>query len=378
MNVIFMVSDRYPHKFTANNIKAELVAMGLQEAGCKVAMLDGLWGSKGYSKPEYGTSEKGIDYCILPRIGKYSAFIHNIPIIWRYLKERRDEDGNHLCMSLTIYPFFFIIWGIAVLLGYKRSNLFHEWDPSCYKKYSIRWFEAEVRGYTFGWFLNYIFPISHALSKKCAFFRRQIFTIPVLASFDRNVKLCEHKDCFTFCGNAGYLVRNSLILDAFLKVRSQNRDVKLNLVLFGLESSMSAVKKIVKTMGLEDCVCVFSQIPQQELYDIYDSSIGLLIPLNPDNLQDHARFSQKIAEYVASKRPIITSKVGEIPYYFENEKNAMIVEYSEEAYADAMLKLLNDPSLSDRIGEGGYNVGIRHFDYKKCGRELANIISRGK
>lgn len=376
MNVIFMVSDRYPHKFTANNIKAELVAMGLQEAGCKVAMLDGLWGSKGYSKPEYGTSEKGIDYCILPRIGKYSAFIHNIPIIWRYLKERRDEDGNHLCMSLTIYPFFFIIWGMAVLLGYKRSNLFHEWDPSCFKKYSLMWFEAEVRGYTFGWFLNYIFPISHVLGKKCAFFRRRTFTIPVLASYDRNVKLCGQKVSFTFCGNAGYLVRNSLVLDAFKNIVSKNQDVKLNLVLFGLESSMSAVKTIVKTMGIEESVCIFTQIPQQELYDIYDSSIGLLIPLNPDNMQDHARFSQKIAEYVASKRPIITSNVGEIPYYFENGKNALVVDYNAESYSNAMLKLIDDSRFADELGEAGYMVGIQYFDYKKCGRELANFIKK--
>lgn len=35
------------------------------------------------------------------------------------------------------------------------------------------------------------------------------------------------------------------------------------------------------------------QIPYEELMDIYKSSLGLLIPLDPDSVQDKARFSQK-------------------------------------------------------------------------------------
>ena len=78
--------------------------------------------------------------------------------------------------------------------------------------------------------------------------------------------------------------------------------------------------------------------------------MGLLIPLDPNSLADIARFSQKIAEYVSTSRPIITSNVGEIPYYFKDKENAIICEYSAKSYADAMLLLQNDGTLANVLG----------------------------
>ena len=88
-------------------------------------------------------------------------------------------------------------------------------------------------------------------------------------------------------------------------------------------------------------------------------------------MQDKARFSQKIAEYIGSQRPIITNNVGEIPYYFMNEKSALIVNYTSEAFAEGMIKLIQDPYLADKIGNEGYNIGIQHFEY--CTRSIKII-----
>ena len=44
------------------------------------------------------------------------------------------------------------------------------------------------------------------------------------------------------------------------------------------------------------------------------------------SLQDRARFSQKIAEYLMAQRPIITVDTGDIPYYFTHGKNAYILK----------------------------------------------------
>ena len=49
-----MVSDGYPIKFSANNTKGEYIAMGLKKAGCKVAMLDEFYGTKGVMSAEKG------------------------------------------------------------------------------------------------------------------------------------------------------------------------------------------------------------------------------------------------------------------------------------------------------------------------------------
>ena len=82
--------------------------------------------------------------------------------------------------------------------------------------------------------------------------------------------------------------------------------------------------KPLAAVKIEDFVIFIQQIPYVELIEIYESSLGLLIPLDPNSLADIARFSQKIAEYLSSSRPVITNNVGEIPYYFTDRKDIII------------------------------------------------------
>ena len=196
----------------------------------------------------------------------------------------------------------------------------------------------------------------------------------MLASYDREINTSLSKDHFTFCGHALYLLRCSIVLDAFNKVLKEREDARLELILVGKNIHLNQVREILKSKGMNDNVSIKSQLPQEELYHIYDTSIGLLIPLDPDNFQDKARFSQKIAEYVASKRPIITSEVGEIPYYFKHEKSAIIVPFDADGYASGMLSLLKNPILANEVGMGGFEVGNACFNYRKMGTEIVEFL----
>lgn len=374
MNIVIMVSDGYPFKFTANNSKGEFIALGLKECNCSVTMIDTMHGSKGFSSIKKGISSKGIPYIIFPRIGKYSSFLHNIPNVWSTLKMLKNKnDNNHLLLGMMDYPLFIIVAIMAMMLGYKRSTLFHEWHIGINHS-NIFWkVEAYLKDKTFGYFLNAIFPIGHFLQEKALKFKKPMILVPVLAKFDRKVKNISH-DHFTYCGHAAYLLRNSIVIDAFESVVKKYHNAKLVLVLVGTESQKIEVQKLLEKKCIENSVQIKSNISQDELYSIYDSSIGLLIPLDPNNIQDKARFSQKIAEYVASHRPIITSNVGEIPYYFTNNESAIIVPFTAEGYEEGMLSLINDMCKGNIIGENGYHIGLCYFDYIKEGKRIKNFI----
>lgn len=364
MNVVIMVCSGYPHKFSANNSKSEFIARGLLANGCRVAMCDGIFGSKGFDKPEYGTSDSGVDYCIAPMIGKYRAIFHAIPVVWNYLKERKVKgDINHVILPVTQYPFFFVYWLMAILLGYKRSALFHEWHGSLGKS-KLKRLEGYIRDFTFGYFLNTIFPISHFLDCKSVHFHRKKMILPIMAAFDREPEYCANRTHFAYCCGGPYLMRNPLVLDAFTKVHDEFPEIKLVLIISGNKKQLDDVYSLIDTYDLKDSIIVKNQIPQSELYHIYDSAIGLLIPMDPANLQDKARFSQKIAEYIATKRPIITSEAGEIPYYFENNESAVIVPFSVDGYYQGMKTLISDSEFANNVGNSGYVVGLNNFDYK--------------
>ena len=100
------------------------------------------------------------------------------------------------------------------------------------------------------------------------------------------------------------------------------------------------------------------------------------IPLDPDNEQDKYRFSQKIAEYLSSETPIITSPVGEIPVYF-NKHNAFLVDlFTPEAYAEAMGYISIHKEESIIIGRQGYELGKKEFNYKIYGEKLSNFLKK--
>lgn len=265
---------------------------------------------------------------------------------------------------------------MAWLQGYTRSSLFHEWHISFGNKTKKWYSEAWLKDKTFGYLLNGIFPIGHFLKDRTIRFGKPVMLVPVMGEYNRKPKSYNNKKSFTYCCGAAYLLRNRLVLDAFKMLISDKKfsHITLVLVLIGKSNELDDVHNLAIDMGISDNMIIKNQISQAELYDTFDSSIGLIIPLNPDNLQDIARFSQKIAEYVASKRPIITSNVGEIPYYFKDNESAKIVPFSVEGYFSGMKTLAENHILADEIGAGGYVVGCEKFDYEKVGKKMKTFI----
>lgn len=374
MNIVLITSEGYPFQFSANNSKTEFIARGLKENDCKVTIVDTVLGTKGLANVQVGISPKGIHYYLLPRKGKFSTIFRNLTRLWKILKKEKQEKDNYVILGMTLYPVFILTAILCAIQGYKRTALFHEWHIGCKQPNSIYKMEAWLKDKTFGYFLNGIFPISHFLLEKGKRFHKPQMILPIMGSYDRKLHPYTDGCNFTYCGHANYLIRNHLLLDAFKIVIDKYPKAKLTLVLFGNKKQMQEVNQLIQEARIPS-IEIKNQIPVEDLYKLYDTSLGLLIPLEPNNLQDKARFSQKIAEYIGSQRPIITNNVGEIPYYFMNEKSALIVNYDVKSYVKAMIKLINDQKLATNIGENGYKIGVQSFDYKNNAHQIINFMS---
>ena len=378
MNIVLITSEGYPFKFSAGNSKTEFIARGLKENGCRVVIVDTALGTKGQMNMQEGISPNGINYYILPRKNKWTVIFENLSRIWRILKKEKLDKDNYVVLGMTFYPAFVLTSVLSAILGYKRTALFHEWHISFKWRNAIYKVEAWLKDKTFGYFLNGIFPISHFLQSKSIQFHKPMLILPILSAYNRNTSQCYERTHFTFCGHVEYLLRNDIILKAFATVHQTNSKIKLILILVGPQKQFEIFKQVLHKFAIEETVIIKKQIPQDELYKIYDESIGLLIPLDPNNIRDEARFSQKIAEYIGSKRPIITNPVGEIPHYFTNKKSAVITNYSEISFAEAMLYLINNPNEADRIGLEGFVTGKKFFDFNANGEKIMNFLSRIK
>lgn len=373
MNVLVMCSHGYGQRYSASNSKSEYVALGLKAAGCEVHMIDSIRGVSFFNTSEELLSPTGIPYVNFPEL-RHRNFSANLTLYRQYLQKYwKKGEINHIIISLGYMPIFIPLVKCAKILGYSTSTLFHEWHISMPTKGIFKFIHKYWQDYTFGKYVDAILPISHFLQKECTRFGKPTLLLPIMGKYESyHLAIIEKK--FTYCADAGYLLRNLLILQAFKILSQTYSDIQLVLVLFGTRKDMQKVNEYIGNMGIDNSVRIVSNISQEALESLYASSLGLLIPLNPDSVQDIARFSQKIAEYLASGRPIVTSNVGEIPYYFENAKNAMIAEYTPQAYASAMMQLVEDHACATEIGRGGYDVGKKNFDYVYNGERLMKFI----
>lgn len=374
MNVVIMVSEGYPLRFSANNTKGQYIALGLKESGCSVAMMDGLLGTKGETSMKQGVSDTGIPYYIFPRRGVTKSVFSNIIRAWKTLKHCKKRNAqNHIILGIDYFPLFIISVAIAWILGYRRSALFHEAYSSIPSKNFLYKIDYYLRDSQFGYFVNLILPISHYLEEKAQKFKRPSMILPVLADFtEMSVAKETVLNHFTYCCGAAYLLRNTMIVDAFLQLLAQEEtaDCKLILVIVGNNLEIDNCRKYIDNLHVGSSIELRYQVPFHELMEIYSTSIALIVPLNPENLQDKARFSQKIAEYVATGRPIITNNVGEIPYYFQEGESAQCAQYSVEGFAKAMKILSINKKVADEIGERGRQVGCQYFNYKTICKNL--------
>lgn len=376
-NIVFAnVTGNYPLEFSANNTKFEYISRGLTENSCHVENLDSITGYKKISKSITGHTKYKVSYKIYsnPNRSIYQV-VKNLFKQYFDLKERKNVSKKNILITETSYPFLFpIMWLYAKILRYKILHIITEW-PLSFKikrqKKIIYWLYVNLIGY----FVDGFLPISDNLINKLSHFDKPMLKVPILGDYNNTKQNNDKKKQFVYCANANYYRVISLVLEAFINVLKVDNNCTLILVLYGRETQIKFVCDKTKELDISSNIKIKTQISQDDLYNIYSSSLGLLIPLDPNNEQDKFRFSQKIAEYLSTGTPIITGNVGEIKSYFTDNYNAYIVEeYTAEVYSNKMISILQNCTNAKLVGENGFQTGKDNFNYTKYGKLLISFF----
>jgi glycosyltransferase involved in cell wall biosynthesis len=73
-----------------------------------------------------------------------------------------------------------------------------------------------------------------------------------------------------------------------------------------------------------------------------------------------------LREAFASGRPVIATKVGDIPEIVQHRQNGLLVEPADtEALASAILEFITDPELAANCAANGLRYATEYFSFNK-------------
>jgi glycosyltransferase involved in cell wall biosynthesis len=387
VNIVYLGELGFPYGF-AGVQRALLISKGLRNAGANVTVISrkGIYDPKNNPNLKSGGEFEGIKFVFTSRTPyrpnkfmtrnffKLKGLINEI--IYFYKLNTNFIDSALLStrqFSLLIYyRLISKILKISLILNCvelnsainSRHGLLDKINDYLYEKYVFT-------------FIDGILPISDFLVNFAKKSPSNIpyLKIPVLCDFNKFkcTKQKSEKKYFLFCGSAGYLEIIIFILQAFDLLKNNNQ-VLLYLILHGNSKQLSAANSEINKTEKKKLIKAFSNLPYNQLVNIYTNALGLLIPIRP-NLEDNARFPHKIGEYTASGKPIITTNYGEIPNYFVDNDSALIAKnYSIYEFADKLNFVITNPKKAIEIGKKGRLIGLNNFNYEIYGPKIKSFI----
>ena len=380
LNVLFVdTTENYGYCFCASNTKVEFMARGLVEQGASVTIINSVVGNKYVSERTVIHKKDVGNVFSYPKKGnQLVSWFKNRKCLERDIASLKKNDAkNVIILEVADFHIYMLYCHIARKFGYKVVVISHEWLPTVTTVHPLRRPSNALYTKLFGKYVDGILPISEYIIEKIKPFGKPYIKVPVLSEF--NGKFTEKNDCryFMYCVSGDYFSVIKTVLDAFKLFKNvDSKDYKLILVLSGTEKSIRAVGDYAEEKGLNSNMEIRRQLPYDELCRLYKNASALLIPLNPDSEQDHARFSQKIAEYVSSSAPIISCSVGEVPMYFKDKESAILCDYSEQGFENAFCWVAVHENEARRIVLNGYDIGDKYFNYKVVGGELYRFLNK--
>ncbi|HTZ10402.1 MAG TPA: glycosyltransferase family 4 protein [Acidimicrobiales bacterium] len=154
------------------------------------------------------------------------------------------------------------------------------------------------------------------------------------------------------------------LLEAVAKLRTE-RDVEL--VVIGRPTEGGRVARTIDRLGLAPAVRCVSGISDDELAGLYAEAQVAVVP------SLYEGFSLPAIEAMACGVPLVATTGGALPEVVgeDGQTGLLVTPDDPDALAQAMRRILDDPALADRLGEGGRKRVLGRFTWAATARGTA-------
>jgi glycosyltransferase involved in cell wall biosynthesis len=118
----------------------------------------------------------------------------------------------------------------------------------------------------------------------------------------------------------------------------------------------------VVRLKLESCVVFVGQLPQPEALQYVVEADICASPFYPTPIL-RSTSPTKLVEYMALGKAVVANDHPEQKRLIEESGGGLCVAYDEQAFADAIATLLQNPKTAQLMGERGRRYAIEHRSY---------------
>jgi mannosylfructose-phosphate synthase len=134
---------------------------------------------------------------------------------------------------------------------------------------------------------------------------------------------------------------------------------------------LAMMRGIIEEKGMQDRVSVIGYVPDELLVPYYRQAKMFALPslFEP--------FGMTALEAMACGTPVVASRLGGITTVISTEENGLLVDPSDTAeFAGAMIRLLQEPALAERLGEQGREIICQEYSWQAIAERHLAFYSR--
>lgn len=174
-------------------------------------------------------------------------------------------------------------------------------------------------------------------------------------NFEENVlqTACARDGNMLFVGDLG---KNKGVYDIIKAIHKIRKSLRVKLELVGPEGKKNDLEKIqtlVEKYELDGYIEIRGPLYDADKIEAFNKASLFLLPSYAEN------FPLVILEAACAGLPIITTRVGAIPEFFEDERSVRFVEPGNiEQIAEAIIELLSNEKMRDALGKEARRVFV--------------------
>lgn len=211
--------------------------------------------------------------------------------------------------------------------------------------------------------------------------KAKIFHIPMTVDFKRFNDINRsnnNKKVISYIG----LMNNKkdgvdILIKAFALVSQQEPNIILRLI--GPKIPVSDYQKqqeLIEQYDIKKKVNYIGEINRDNV-PVHLVNSDILVLARPVSVQAKFGFPTKLGEYLATKNPVVVTKVGDIPDYLVDCKNAFLAEPdSVESFAEKLLFAVKNHEQAKSVGENGFLTANKHFNASSQAEKIIDILNQ--